>query len=293
MRGVSAWGAIPSRSGRVPSSDPTSSGHLLPQAGEGARGTVSLHRDELRPFLPRREFRRRVQARRADAGARIPEAQAGPVPGDRHACRQRRLRPSLRTGRAAPWNGGVASAGARPRGARPRGAGACSRPGSPSPGLPAPAARPTPGRRGWRWRWRARSTAWSSASCILPRSSRLLRACVGRDRRAKVLALDGYVGLNAFIPPIERRGLVLVDPPFESPDEFERLTAALLAAHAKWRAGVLMAWYPIKDQPLDPSASWPRSPPPASPMPCGSSSPSPGPRPNPTARARLRRAGSS
>ena len=75
-----------------------------------------------------------------------------------------------------------------------------------------------------------------------------LRACVGRDRRAKVLALDGYVGLNAFIPPIERRGLVLVDPPFESPDEFERLTAALLAAHAKWREGVLMAWYPIKDR---------------------------------------------
>ena len=75
-----------------------------------------------------------------------------------------------------------------------------------------------------------------------------LRTCVGRDRRAKVLALDGYTGLNAFIPPVERRGLVLIDPPFEAPDEFERLTRALLAAHEKWRDGVLIAWYPIKDR---------------------------------------------
>ena len=75
-----------------------------------------------------------------------------------------------------------------------------------------------------------------------------LRACVGRDRRAKVIEIDGYTGLNAFVPPVERRGLVLIDPPFEAPDEFERLTAALLAAHAKWRDGILAAWYPIKDR---------------------------------------------
>ena len=75
-----------------------------------------------------------------------------------------------------------------------------------------------------------------------------LRARVGRERRAKVLALDGYTGLNAFIPPVERRGLVLIDPPFEAADEFDRLTGALLAAHAKWREGIVMAWYPIKDR---------------------------------------------
>jgi len=74
-----------------------------------------------------------------------------------------------------------------------------------------------------------------------------LRACVGLDRRAKVVALDGYTGLKAFIPPVERRGLLLVDPPFEAPDEFERLTTALVAAHEKWREGIVMAWYPIKD----------------------------------------------
>ena len=75
-----------------------------------------------------------------------------------------------------------------------------------------------------------------------------LRGCVGRDRRAKVMALDGYQGLNAFIPPVERRGLVLVDPPFEDALEFDRLGAALLAAHAKWREGILVAWHPIKDR---------------------------------------------
>jgi 23S rRNA (adenine2030-N6)-methyltransferase len=75
-----------------------------------------------------------------------------------------------------------------------------------------------------------------------------LRAAVGRDRRAKVIDIDGYTGLNAFIPPVERRGLVLIDPPFESPDELERMTTALLAAHAKWREGIYVVWYPIKDR---------------------------------------------
>lgn len=79
-----------------------------------------------------------------------------------------------------------------------------------------------------------------------PAALKALKACVGRDRRAKIIDLDGYTGLTAFIPPVERRGVVLIDPPFEAEDEFDRLTAALLGAHAKWRDGILMAWYPIK-----------------------------------------------
>ena len=79
-----------------------------------------------------------------------------------------------------------------------------------------------------------------------PKALEALRTCVGRDKRAKVIAIDGYTGLNAFIPPVERRGLVLIDPPFEDEDEFDRLTAAILAAHRKWREGIILAWYPIK-----------------------------------------------
>jgi 23S rRNA (adenine2030-N6)-methyltransferase len=80
-----------------------------------------------------------------------------------------------------------------------------------------------------------------------PHEVRLLTKAVGRDRRMKVLAMDGYMGLNAFVPPPERRGLVLVDPPFESRDEFERLATALVAAYEKWQGGVYAAWYPVKD----------------------------------------------
>lgn len=81
-----------------------------------------------------------------------------------------------------------------------------------------------------------------------PAAAARLRTFVGRDRRAKVMVLDGYVGLNAFIPPVERRGLVLLDPPFEAAQEFSKLAEALVAAHAKWRDGMFMAWYPIKDR---------------------------------------------
>jgi 23S rRNA (adenine2030-N6)-methyltransferase len=80
-----------------------------------------------------------------------------------------------------------------------------------------------------------------------PLARQSLEAHVGRDRRAKVLAIDGYVGLNAYIPPVERRGLVLIDPPFENPNEFSRLADALEAAWRKWRTGIFILWYPVKD----------------------------------------------
>lgn len=81
-----------------------------------------------------------------------------------------------------------------------------------------------------------------------PEAAAGLRGVVGKDRRAKVIEIDGYTGLNAFIPPVERRGLVLLDPPFEAEDEFERLAQALVGAHRKWREGILLAWHPIKDR---------------------------------------------
>ena len=83
---------------------------------------------------------------------------------------------------------------------------------------------------------------------VQPDALAALKTVVERDKRAKVIALDGYIGLNAFVPPVERRGLVLIDPAFEAPDEFERLTRALLATHRKWRDGILIAWFPIKDR---------------------------------------------
>ena len=81
-----------------------------------------------------------------------------------------------------------------------------------------------------------------------PKAAAALAHNLGRDRRTKSIAMDGYVALNAFIPPKERRGLVIIDPPFEQPDEFSRLPAALAAAHRKWASGIYFLWYPIKER---------------------------------------------
>jgi 23S rRNA (adenine2030-N6)-methyltransferase len=78
----------------------------------------------------------------------------------------------------------------------------------------------------------------------------LLRAACGRDRRARIVELDGSVALRANIPPPEKRGLVLVDPPFERADEFAVMARDVIAAHAKWPSGVYALWHPLKDMGL-------------------------------------------
>ncbi len=66
------------------------------------------------------------------------------------------------------------------------------------------------------------------------------------DPQVAVHHRDGYAALKAFVPPKERRGLVLIDPPFERPDEFNALLAALQTAHQRWPSGCYALWYPIK-----------------------------------------------
>jgi 23S rRNA (adenine2030-N6)-methyltransferase len=81
-----------------------------------------------------------------------------------------------------------------------------------------------------------------------PEERATLVANMGRDRRLVIVELDGYVALNAWLPPKERRGLALLDPPFEQPDEARRLHEALARGLTKWPAGVYMLWRPIKDR---------------------------------------------
>jgi 23S rRNA (adenine2030-N6)-methyltransferase len=69
-----------------------------------------------------------------------------------------------------------------------------------------------------------------------------------RDPQARVVDLDGWVALPAFVPPNERRGLVLIDPPFEAKDEFERLAERFAAAFVKWPTGIYVLWYPAKSR---------------------------------------------
>jgi len=79
-----------------------------------------------------------------------------------------------------------------------------------------------------------------------PRAAASLKAALRGEARAKVLALDGWMGLSANVPPKERRGLVLIDPPYEKTDDFDRLSAAFAQAHRKWPTGLYLLWYPIK-----------------------------------------------
>lgn len=81
-----------------------------------------------------------------------------------------------------------------------------------------------------------------------PGAAAALAANLRRDARARAVAIDGWVALNAYVPPKERRGIVLIDPPYEDKDEFGRLAAALGAAQRKWATGVFLLWYPIKDR---------------------------------------------
>lgn len=81
-----------------------------------------------------------------------------------------------------------------------------------------------------------------------PRAAAQLAAALRGDARAKPLAIDGWTAIGACVPPKERRGVVLIDPPFEEAADFTRLSAALSAAHRKWPTGIYAAWYPIKSR---------------------------------------------
>ncbi len=83
---------------------------------------------------------------------------------------------------------------------------------------------------------------------VEPKARKRLIEALRRDTQARVVDLDGWVALPAFVPPNERRGLVLIDPPYEQNDEFERIAAGFTEAFAKWPTGSYLLWYPVKSR---------------------------------------------
>jgi 23S rRNA (adenine2030-N6)-methyltransferase len=81
-----------------------------------------------------------------------------------------------------------------------------------------------------------------------PGSARALAATLRGDQRAKALRINGWTAAAAYVPPPERRGLVLIDPPFEEAADFTHLSNILAVAHRKWPTGTYLLWYPIKDR---------------------------------------------
>jgi 23S rRNA (adenine2030-N6)-methyltransferase len=82
---------------------------------------------------------------------------------------------------------------------------------------------------------------------LQPEDARALTKLFAGDVQARIIHLDGWLALNAHLPPKEKRGLVLVDPPFEEPGEFERIVDGLVKGHRKFATGTFALWYPLKE----------------------------------------------
>jgi len=81
-----------------------------------------------------------------------------------------------------------------------------------------------------------------------PREALSLKREFAGDRAVEVRQADGYHALKALLPPVERRGLVLIDPPFEAVNEFDELARALKQALRRFATGCYAIWYPVKDE---------------------------------------------
>jgi 23S rRNA (adenine2030-N6)-methyltransferase len=96
---------------------------------------------------------------------------------------------------------------------------------------------------------------------LLPDEATALRGQFHGDARMQVHQRDGYEALPALLPPPEKRGLVLIDPPFEAQKaEFKLIQRALATALSRWSGGMFAVWYPIKLQRTrEPFLRWLRS----------------------------------
>jgi 23S rRNA (adenine2030-N6)-methyltransferase len=81
-----------------------------------------------------------------------------------------------------------------------------------------------------------------------PKARKHLIEALRRDTQARVVDLDGWMALPAFVPPNERRGLVVIDPPYEAKDEFARMASGFAEAFTKWPTGSYLLWYPAKSR---------------------------------------------
>lgn len=82
-----------------------------------------------------------------------------------------------------------------------------------------------------------------------PQEFKLLKNHFMNNKQAITHMIDGYQGLKAFLPPKERRGLILIDPPFERPNEYSHIVSVLPQAIKRFATGVYAIWFPIKDRP--------------------------------------------
>jgi 23S rRNA (adenine2030-N6)-methyltransferase len=81
---------------------------------------------------------------------------------------------------------------------------------------------------------------------LMPAEARAADREIDSHGRIRTEIDDGYAALKAFLPPDERRGLVLIDPPYESLDELKLMLQAFTDAYRRWPSGMYLMWYPIR-----------------------------------------------
>jgi 23S rRNA (adenine2030-N6)-methyltransferase len=81
---------------------------------------------------------------------------------------------------------------------------------------------------------------------LMPAEARAATREISSLGRLRTEIDDGYAALKAFLPPEERRGLVLIDPPYESMDELKAMLLAFADAYRRWPTGIYLLWYPIR-----------------------------------------------
>ncbi|MGB6308985.1 MAG: 23S rRNA (adenine(2030)-N(6))-methyltransferase RlmJ [Steroidobacteraceae bacterium] len=81
---------------------------------------------------------------------------------------------------------------------------------------------------------------------VMPAEARAAEREIESLGRLRTEIGDGYAALKAFLPPEERRGLVLIDPPYESLDELKQMLKAFEEAYRRWPNGIYLMWYPIR-----------------------------------------------
>ncbi|MBV2142734.1 23S rRNA (adenine(2030)-N(6))-methyltransferase RlmJ [Falsochrobactrum sp. TDYN1] len=87
-----------------------------------------------------------------------------------------------------------------------------------------------------------------SALELHPQDAAKLARLFAGDIQVRVIELDGWLSLGAHVPPKEKRGLILVDPPFEKEGEFDRLVDGLVKAYRRFPGGTYAFWYPVKER---------------------------------------------
>ncbi|WP_058320209.1 23S rRNA (adenine(2030)-N(6))-methyltransferase RlmJ [Sinorhizobium sp. GL28] len=85
-----------------------------------------------------------------------------------------------------------------------------------------------------------------SAMELHPDDYETLHRLFDGDFQSRITELDGWLALGAHLPPKEKRGLILVDPPFEKEGEYERLADGLARAYRRFAGGIYCLWYPLK-----------------------------------------------